>query len=363
MDAVKKNIIINSLEKRIPWNILRIIGSTAKLDFARGLAATAQRWREYELNDVTADSFFKLDKFYKEQFLYFNKTVSIDEVEPESFEFIYNHARKIKPVVDEVVINYPYIDENTDSLLSALPQLTHVSEDADGINFVYASVKSMVETFSINVSTLKDAELLGTLEGVFDIRAKRRITRRYYDSVYLRRTDSTIELKLDTSSYLSKEDTDNSFSMLRDEFYKDLRKVVNLESKKFNRCNFFTLIPAVYHKHQDRACELGFCVGDVIHHERLRLGQHDLRQQLFHKAGVEKVSDISLFRIAVKKLNSIGSVNYHSELYFPGVSKMTGDAFPYLSHVILSECCSKNDYDYFIQSIKDCKLSYFKSDV
>ncbi|MDT3280385.1 hypothetical protein [Shewanella scandinavica] len=363
MDEVKRNIIINSLEKRVSWGIFRVLGTNAKLDFARGLAATANKWREYEMNDIVRDSFLKLDEFYKNHFLYFNKTVSVDEVDHKAFLFIYKNATMVKPSIDAVAINYPYIDENTDLLLSELPCLTHVSEDADGINFVYASVKSMVETFPISVSSLKDTDVFDSLDGVFDIRAKRRITRRYYDSVYLRKSDSTIELKLDTAAYLSKDDTDNSFNLLRDVFYKDLRTVVELDAKNFARLNFFTLIPAIYHNHQDRACELGFCVGDVIHHERLRLGHHDLRQQLFHKAGVEKVSDIQLFRIAVKKVNKIGSEQYNSELYFPGVSRMTGDASPYLSYVVLSDCCSKNDYDYFIQSIKDCKSSYFGSHV
>lgn len=159
----------------------------------------------------------------------------------------------------------------------------------------------------------------------------------------------------------SRNDISDALMALNRSFIELMTPFINLTKVKVEKENFFHVIHALYHESSDRTCELGFCVEDVIHGETVRAGDRDLRSEVFHKAGVESVDSMDVFRIAVRKERTIDKGTYEIELYIPGSVSMSGDgSTSFLQYCIISNCLRKVDYNYFIKSMKSCKLEYKK---
>ena len=96
-------------------------------------------------------------------------------------------------------------------------------------------------------------------------------------------------------------------------------------------------------------------MGSVTHHEKMRSLQKDLRDEVFHKAGLGEVKSIDVFRIAVRKNKLIKEIPYESELYLPGTVRMMNGALSSpLKHAVISNCIYGNDYRELVDSMDGC---------
>ncbi|TOP21729.1 hypothetical protein CGH20_24840, partial [Vibrio parahaemolyticus] len=147
--------------------------------------------------------------------------------------------------------------------------------------------------------------------------------------------------RLDTASLSSKQAIEESFAYLEKSFRDTIEKVIPSENLEFENENLFLAVPGGYENSKLRVCELGFIVGSVIHHEKMRTGTKDLRNELFHKGGKSSLAQsqtaLQPFRIALRKRRTLTTVegSYETEAYLPGTAKLiqTG-GMPVLDYVI-----------------------------
>ncbi|CDT98731.1 conserved hypothetical protein [Vibrio coralliirubri] len=363
--------LVDSVCKRIPYKVLQLTLKELSIKTKSGIAQIEAKLKEKAESTDEADlaHLELLKSFYLSYLVSGDKTVSISSIDEGSLLKVLSDYSSILCPVSPEVINYPYYDEATDKHLNEVPQLVNINPVDDGLLFTFASLKTLIETVELDEDYFKQigaGEEFKLPKELYDAKAKKLVQRRYYDTVLIRQSDSTVEFRLDTASISSKTVLLDALDLLRKTFAKTIAPLNQEEEVVLQTQNLFRAIPGAYQFSELRVCELGFSVGNVTHHEKMRVSKRDLRDEQFHKGGkssIEKAkTDLSVFRIAVRKqkvLEGIGQ--YETETYLPGIAKMIHSmTVPYLEYAIISNCTTNEDYNSHISEIKSDMDKYSK---
>lgn len=360
--------LAKSVCKRIPHKVLEVLLKECGIRTKRGIIAIEETLTDLAVSSDPKDiqKLEALKKYYVDHLTYGDKTVSIETIDENSLKVIDDNIGSLTSTISDIEIHFPFLDDTTDNLLSEQPVLIDLVRTEEGILFTYASLKKLVEKIELDESYLNQINFTLPPE-LYDVTAKRCIQRRYYDSVFLRFSDSTVEVRLDTSSISSKDSLLQSIGQLRNAFVNTITQVVDGKTLKLDTNNLFYAIPGAYKFSKLRVCELGFSVGVVIHHEKMRISTKDLRKELFHQGGKKSIDNtnhtIQVFRIALRKQKAIAEVgHFETELYLPGVSRMLQLANPFLEYAIISNCISAVDYNSHIAELKS-NITQYKNSV
>lgn len=358
--------------QRVPFNVLKLAMREIDVNVPRGGAAALEKLlvELVQMPNTKQEVINFLSSFYTNYLSFGDKTVSFAHMDDQVLRNFLGEIDDVKYEVSKDNINFPYFDEDTDKLLSSKQQLTDISIQNDNILLTFASLRALIETVEIDVNYFNQLNAVNPLpKELYDIKAKKKVFKRYYDQVYIDSKTGQIEFRLDTASVVSRSDIEDSFRNLQEAFATIVRQATKTKVLKIETVNIFKAIPGSYQFSPQRVCELGFLVGDVIHHERMRLSKRDLRNELFHKGGKDNIAleedqDLTVFRIALRSSKTLGEGKYETEAYMPGISKMVASAsLPCLKYVIISNCICAEDYNQHIDSIKEHKKKYEKSEL
>lgn len=358
-----KTLLIKTVCERMPWKVLQVALKSVKLPVSKGTEATLDKLLNLvtlrQINDVLERQLFNL---YCDYLKFGDKTVRFDSASTESIQFIVDNVDKMQLDISPNDINFPFRDSDSDCKLSSKYKLVQLDNTEEHIYFYFVSLKSLTEKIVLDSNYLQSINASFSLPlDLFNITANQRKEKRYYDIVCVNKRTGVVDYRLDTASGLSTDDLESSFRDLKTYFATKIQSLeqTNAVQLSFVRKNLFPFIPALYLESDDRVCELGFQVGSVTHHERMRVSNKDLRDEIFHKAGKKEVDSIDVFRIAVRKLNKINHQTYESEVYLPGTIKlMSGSSISKLDHAIFSNCLNENDYNYLMSSMENCMSKY-----
>lgn len=370
--------LAKSLCQRIPYNILAMSLKKIGINHKRGGDAIEEKLTDLlGSKNISSEKLEALHRLYENYLKFGDKTVTISTINATCLRKLLLKIDDIKHTLDPNKINFPYFDSSTDKYLSNTPKLVSIERSDDGVLLSFSSLKSLVEKVELDVNYFNQINASFQLpDELYDITAKRMTKRRYYDCVFIRLEDSTIEFRLDTASLISKVDLVDSLQNLKTAFVKIVRELIDESELGLKTVNLFTAIPSTYIYSENRVCELGFTVGSVIHHEKMRSSNKDLRKELFHKGGKESIDKLEIqkdgtavhkpaftvFRIAVRIKKHIGMRSYETEAYLPGIAKMMQSAsMPLLEYVIISNCTNESDYNEHISSLKSHMKTYKES--
>ncbi|MCG9584614.1 hypothetical protein L1D13_23895 [Vibrio tubiashii] len=358
--------LMRSMCQRVPFNVLKLAMREADISIPRGGIAVLQKQLEELALDKTTDpkTIAFLSAFYTNYLSFGDKTVSFASMEENVLSDFLSKLESIKCEVNKDSINYPYFDEDTDNILNHEQKLTDISIQDESVLLTFASLRALVETVEIDVGYFNQINAANPFpKELYDIKAKKKVFKRYYDQVFINTKTSQIELRLDTASVVSKKDLEESFRALQEAFVSIVRKTTKSEELKIKTANIFKAVPGSYEFSDKRVCELGFLVGDVIHHEKMRATKRDLRNELFHQGGKNNIEltkhDLTVFRIALRARKTFGEGIYETEAYMPGLAKMVASATPpCLNYVIISNCICAEDYKQHVESVHDYISKY-----
>lgn len=360
-----KILLCKTVCERMPWKVLQAILKAADLPVSKGVELTLQKLLGLiKDNKFTFGAEQQLLSLYIEHLKFGDKTVMFDSICSDTIQILFDNISDITIDIDPVEINYPYRDKETDSMLNAKHQLVEVADIDDCIYFYFASLKSLTEKITVDNNYLESLNARFEFpSNIYDVTAKRKCELRYYDLVCINKLNKSIEYRLDTSGGLPSAELDDLFGELKRAFIEKIRTLTPLKKPKelgLETRNLFKFVNPLYALSTDRVCELGFQVGAVTHNERMRSLQKDLRNEVFHKAGLDEVKSIDVFRIAVRKCKKIKNVSYESELYLPGTVRMMDGAYP-LRHAVISNCIYGSDYRELVDSMDVCIKKLEKS--
>jgi len=358
--------LMRSMCQRVPFNVLKLAMREAQISIPRGGVAILQKQLEELALDKTTDpkTISFLSAFYANYLSFGDKTVSFASMDESIMSDFLSKLENIECEINKDSIHYPYFDEETDKLLTQEQKLTDISIQGENVLLTFASLRALVETIEIDVGYFNQINATNPFpKELYDIKAKKKVFKRYYDQVYINARTNQIEFRLDTASVVSKKDLEESFRSLQEAFVSIVRKVTETTDLKIRTANIFKAVPGSYEFSDKRVCELGFLVGDVIHHEKMRATKRDLRRELFHQGGKNSIEltkhDLTVFRIALRAAKTFGEGSYETEAYMPGIAKMVAAATPpFLSYVIISNCICAEDYMQHVESVHDYITKY-----
>ncbi|WP_026970954.1 hypothetical protein [Aliagarivorans marinus] len=350
MAGDKDKLLIEAVCNHTPWQLLQAILKESGLPVSKGVAHT-----KIALGKLLAEGKFtdkhhkKLFQLYWQTVCFGEKTVKFEQFDGSFLQRLKQAGSLIEPEINLNTINFPFKDNSANHLLDSSAKLVRSDAMEGGIWLFFASLKSLTENIELDRSYFerinKDYNLPPEL---FDVKAKQKTTRQFYDIVYVDFAKQLVEYRLDTVSANST-DLDEAFFALKRSFLRQVRRIPALADFECETVNLFPQISSLYNNSSHRVCELGFTVSSVTHHEKQRSGNKDLRHEVFHIAGVNKVDGIDVFRVATRELHQLGSATYESELYLPGTLKMLGSALSTLEYALIKNCLTSFDYN----SMKD----------
>ena len=218
----KKILLCKTVCERMPWKVLQAILKASELPVSKGVKLTLEKLlRLIEDQKFSSENEQQLLNLYLEHLKFGDKTVMFDSVSSETIQILTDNISKVDTDITPIIINFPYNDLETDNMLNTEHQLVEVevNEVDDCINFYFASLKSLTEKITVDNNYLESLNARFEFpSNVYDITAKRKQDKRYYDIVCVNKRDNKVEYRLDTASGLSSNELNDLFDSLKKSF-------------------------------------------------------------------------------------------------------------------------------------------------
>ncbi|MCG7544698.1 hypothetical protein MHM93_10950 [Pseudoalteromonas sp. MM17-2] len=342
-------LFFGSFCKKLPWSVVSQVLKKHQISPSQGADKTISRLVElYKSKKITQSLINEVKGVYNRYTRFGDKTLSIDVVDKNDLSRLIAVATSAVPDIKASDINFPYYDDKTDKLLTEDPVFVHQEVLGKYIHLYFASVRTITETISIDDSFFaQNNSSFKFPVGIFDVSAKQRVKRRYYDVITVDTSAGHIFYKLDISvPYISPEITTIK-TKLHSKFITMIGKSIAR-----NKHNLFPAVGKIYKSSQGRVCELGYQVSAVTHGEKMRSKHKDLRREKFHQGGKSVVPSVDVFRIANRYETTDPIINVESEILLPGQTRMlTAGQSPFLNYAILTKCLNDSDFQKHIDNL------------
>ena len=352
--------LIDSLRNRFTWTNINIIFPRLNLKKSTSWGHTAAMLKAaIDRNDVAViQGLDELFSYYREAVLVGNKAIQIYPQKKSKIDEILDHASDMATDKGVLSDEFPfYIPESRfqeiqDDHLS----LVKVYTSESGAILVYGSKKVATTREKIFHSEIPDGakDFFSEYDTIY---GDKRMPWIYWDVVFVNHAKGQIEFRLDLGKGLVRNDVEKGLKMLRRAFLNTCSSTLGHEVYLGDPANFFPLIKKLYFSHDEgKVVELGFVtVTNSSKFEKMRRTGQDLRKELFHQGGMEKVDNrITPFKIAIvwpDSRESIGAVNL-LELRIDGAFRRNLKKEEPLSIAEIQNCLSQGDLDFVMEKIE-----------
>ncbi|MCL6270252.1 hypothetical protein M3P05_09995 [Sansalvadorimonas sp. 2012CJ34-2] len=355
--------LIEGFKPRTPWHDMRKILRLSGVDAGNGYLKTAEKHSKSSPDKITKKRVVKsLSDAYKQHLLYGQKAVQIYKLKTGKVGELATQIAGVKPKKSSFSKSYPLplSEEKLKSITKEETVLMDVLQD--GTQVVFSGKRSVNEKTSLTKAELTD-DALDALGDVVDIQVYCKRGMQFFDVVALYPSRDEIELRIDIGYGMRRQDRVNAFRELRKAFHQLIDSEFNHPPVLGTAVDFRCVIDSFYRDEKNqsgaRVCELGFVTTEnSVKRESMRQKDLDLREELYHSAGREKlkeeVGDIKPFLLAMTwDVPITKEVSTTPELMLPGNSRHQMKSTERLTEVIISHCCGQKDYSFVQQRIRN----------
>nr|WP_294841215.1 hypothetical protein [uncultured Methylotenera sp.] len=353
MDAELKLADAFELAKtHIPWSSMKSILKDLKIPTSIGWEKSYSKiidsYKKDELGKI-ADSIYQS---YIDSIFYGNKVLRIAKTDSETSKLIINELKGITPSNSSYSSSYPKpIDLATLKSESILPKLVSISESSDKntLSLVFCAKRHYFVRETFEVDTLGES-VQKAFNEYDSIVALKSISRQCFDIVRVH-SDGYIELAADHIDEIGLDDHRMFIGNLFNELTTLLSDADKFDKEQIKFLSLSKLLKKLYDENEGRIVEIGHDTGVTggVVTEKMRRKSMDVREEVFHKGGMDASTGVSLFSLA--KTWAITDSDAEPELYLPGsIRTLSSSLGTY--EAILKGCISKTHYDFIISKIK-----------
>jgi len=348
-------ILLNTLNARVPFPVMRAILNLCDLPMGRGGVETIKKVlliANDEKEDYI-DSITKLKNLYDNHLLVSEKATRFFSLDRETIDKLIIIILRLSLVESEFKEAYP-LPVSEDKLVNINSNLclVKVIESEEDITLIYCSTRLIREEVKIDTSdlSLDVKKELSEFKGVYGIKE---YDRQLFDVVVIGKKRNYIEVRVDISEGISLSEKNTSFALLINEFNKLIEKMLGIQIVLNKPVNLFPLIDKLYTSTEGRVADLAFTTDQgSIKSEKMRRGMIDLRNEAYHKAGREAVDHISPYRLAIIWERFISKdINTYPEILLAGHLRSISSTKPVLEDVLIKKCCFLEDYSFVFKKI------------
>lgn len=351
--------LLESLQKRIPWPVMKQILKSFNIERGRGWADTYKKISaSYEaLPDIKSKKAYynKLLGAYKDHLFAGEKSLRLYGVDQDSL------ALFIKALNDYTVPKSVYKDSYPLPLLDAdllkqgeSSELVDVSVDGGIYSLTFCTKRFVREKFEIDLEN--NADVGKYFSGFTSVYGVKEHTVQFFDILAVDSNSNIVEIRLDVGNSISPDERLNAFREMKKVFASFATDELGVNCTLHEMHNLFPVIDKLYRSTDGRVCELAFTTEEgSIKHEKMRRRNLCLRAETYHKAGTTAVKgQISAYRVAATWEHTTLSTRVTSpELLLPGSARMLSSASPHLSEAIITRCSNLEDYFFVRNKLTD----------
>ncbi|MDP2561410.1 hypothetical protein [Psychrobium sp. 1_MG-2023] len=305
----KSKLLASSFIERMAWEQCQKILKTFKFSTGLGAQKTLVKLEnDFDHSEVIAQKFLSvIEPLHRDMLRSGDKTIMVFNVGAETLSKVKERISKVSVKVSPESEAFP-CSLHQNSLTDVTTDIKLVSQEKiDDKSIYYFSTKRSITVKKELTPSMFDFDdsVATALSKYSKITAISEQPRQYFDVVVLDEKLKTVELRLDIAHAVSAKDISKLFMELKGAF---LDLIGNPKSLGLfsDPINFFPMINKTYENKAIRICEISFTTEDgYVHHERDRNTMSDdgtikgdVRLGKFHIGGIEKCSDINLYRIS-----------------------------------------------------------------
>lgn len=336
----------------IPWSSMKSILKDQKIPTSIGWEKSYSKIIDSYKKDELATIANSVYKSYIDSIFYGNKVLRIAKTDSATSELIINELKEIAPSRNSYLSSYPKpIDLDTLKGESILPQLVSITESPDkkSISLVFCAKRHYFvrETFEVDALGESVKKAFDEYDSIIALKS---IHQQCFDIVRVH-SDGYIELAADHIDEIGLDDHRMFIGNLFNELNILLRDTDKFDKEQIKFLSLSNLLKHLYDEDEGRIVEIGHDTGVTggVVTEKMRRKSMDVREEVFHKGGMDASTGVSLFSLA--KTWSVGDSDAEPELYLPGsIRTLSSSSGSY--EAILKGCISKAHYDFIISKIK-----------
>lgn len=349
--------LVFSITEKYPYQKLLKHLSFLDIPTARGKAniyeSLIKGFKEGTIDD-------SVETFLEEQYL---EIIKYGDKAVKYFLLSDNDTSKIIDFANDITIeestfseSYPFlVDKNALNKIDTNIYLCDVEMNDDRITFCYVSKRFQKNKIELTQRLNQHKEDLDdiNISSFHEIYGYRLEYDQCFDYVILNKKDNRLEIHTDISNTLINRDS------IKDNF-ESLIQIIQHEydiedfQKKYDPCNLFDNVKRLYEtKTEGKVGELGFITDtSSVKNSKMRRGSEDLRDEIFHVGGTEKLVEKSLgwdaFKIAIiYNAEKSGKI----ELYLPGSVRTLNHGNRKIEEVWLKGCICEKDFQFLKSKI------------
>lgn len=297
----------------------------------------------------------ELQNILSEQILVGNKAVKIFHVEEKTIDLLCRELKKYKIESSEYSNNYPLLlpQEKVEELNSSL-KIVDVVNAKDELSVVFCTTR--VLSRRIEISKAVNSEDI--LTDYRKITGRESYRQQFFDVVCLRPSQKVVEIRIDLSENMQANHREVAFSKLESTFNRLCNDLLEREGEVLSRTlNIFPVIKSLYESSEGVISDLRLKTDDgSIKHEKLSRGSKDLRDEEYHKAGINKLRaegiGFRFYNMTVRWFfERSGKMKTYVELLLPSSSFELSSLNPELKEFIVDRCISPAEYNSILNKI------------
>lgn len=337
--------LIEAIKARVPFQVAKRLLTLAKYPIGVSWEKIEAKMKEQAPGHRDADTLLAL---YCQSLFCAEKSIAAYKVAPADMQALRDDARLFDfDANDPFVDSYPWrvAPGKMADLLLAKPVPVAYERVVGASILLFSTVRELEFR-----EPLSDAELkpnaVSRYQKVFGVRVERVQT---FDAVLVPDHGSTIYVLVDNQDGTNRETREIAHFATRTALNEFCKKPVLQKGG-----NLFPAITKLYNEDDGVVRSLSYATTtSSIKSERMRGSGKCLRQELFHKTGMEALGGhINAYEIGVEwSLPSIGHYTPHPRLDISGTYKMTYDANPHISEASVSGCGTYDDLKFVLEKM------------
>jgi len=350
--------LLNNLERRIPFNVMRSILKNKDMPTHHGWRNTKNIYKEEcESNPLFLSKVLALQNEYKQHLLTGEKVISIYKIENEIIDDFTTFFDDF--IVDDYidpkslyVKNYPFPVNDLSNIDDTI-KLVDYDKNTSEIVLSFCSTRKVEEHVKLEISSFNTEVQKDYFIGFKELFGTKSYRKQLFDFVVINLKKQYVEYRVDASNDLSVNDQLKSLQRIKSHFLSILHGS-NIDENKIQAHNLFPKINALYNSNEGRVCELAFTVDTgATFHERMRNKDIDIRNEDFHSAGMEAVDKINTYKIAIEWKKEVGpeSFEHKLELLLNSNMREIASTRPKLFSAHILKCFNATQYNELLSKI------------
>ena len=296
-----------------------------------------------------------LKSLYSDHLLVGEKAVKIFRVDIDRMNKLCSSLSVLTPESNVYSERYPFpLEQDALEEIGSEMRVAKIRTVGANMAVIFCKKKNVLQKIKLEAGEV-DSDLLKEYD---EIVAKKEHAKQFFDVVFLRQDRGIAEIRIDIEEGMSSDDRSISFEEVERSFNEMYRNVTGDEGIFLSRAvNVFPVIDSLYKSQEGIVTDIYFKTSEgATKNAHMKKGGKGLREEMYHKAGTEKLEreglGIDLYRMHIRwRAVAVNDLTFQPNLTLPGKIAELSNLTPVLEEFIILGCGVMDNYESIFEKV------------